>query len=398
MEQVRNFFRQKFGASPAHVVHAPGRLELLGNHTDYNEGLVMSMAVDRHVSMAAVPRNDGKIELVSSAFPERETFYADRLEKNPSAPWANYIKGVLLQLRERGVHFTGFNAALDATLPLGAGMSSSAAIEVATALTVRKLFPYTLTETGLGPAPARSSSRELPELGKAEKLAMARLCQAAEIKFVGANVGLLDQISCLFGKAGHVIQIDFQSLAIGYDPMVPGAAIVVCNSGVKHNLAAAGGYNELREHCESAARALGVRSLRAVSANDLQAAKSRLSPREFECAYHIVGENQRVIAGERALRDGEIEQFGQYLFQSHASSRDYFENSCRELDILVELAAAQPGCFGARLTGGGFGGATLNLVQEEQTRTFAEAIARGYREKTGIDLQPLVCRIVDGAK
>jgi galactokinase len=401
MQEAKKFFRETFGNSPAQIAQAPGRLELLGNHTDYNEGLVMSIAVDRYVCMAASPRNDGKIELVSSAFPERETFFADRLETNPASAWTNYVKGVLLQLRQWGAHFTGFNAAIHGTLPIGAGMSSSAALEIATALVVRKLFPYSVSETGLRPAPRRGRDGELPTLDKAEKITLAKLCQAAESQFVGAHVGLLDQISSLFGKAGQVIQIDCRHLAITHDPMAPNVAIVVCNSGVKHALAEeGGGYNELRQHCESAARALGVPALRSMDARQLEAHKGKLSRREYECAYHIVGENQRVAAGERALRAGDIEQFGQFLFESHASSRDFFKNSCRELNILVDLAKAQPACVGARLTGGGFGGATINLVRSSEPgvlKSFMEAMSQQYEQETGLKMEPALCDIVDGA-
>ena len=298
MQDVTKFFREKFGNSPAQVVQAPGRLELLGNHTDYNDGLVMSIAVDRYIFMAAGPRNDGKIELVSSAFPEREAFFADKIEKNPAAPWANYVKGVLLQLRQRGVHFTSFNAAINGTLPLGAGMGSSAALEIATALTVRKLFPYSITETGLCAAPTRDKQRELPPLDKNEKLTLAKLCLAAESKFVGANVGLLDQISSLFGKSGQVIQIDCRHFSVSHDPMPPKIAIVVCNSGVKHDLAAAGGYNELRQHCESAARALGVRALRSINARQLEANKGKLSRREYQSA--LITSSAKTSAWPRA--------------------------------------------------------------------------------------------------
>jgi galactokinase len=304
---------------------------------------------------------------------------------------------VLLQLRARGVHFTGFNAAIHGTIPLGAGMSSSAALEVATALTLRELFPFTVTETGLAEAPRRDSIGRLPELEWDQRMILARLCQAAESQFVGANVGLLDQISSLFGKAGHVIQIDCRHLTVEHEPMAPGFAIVVCDSGVKHNLAS-GHYNELRGHCESAALTLGVPALRSVSMEQLEAARSRLDERDYACARHVVGENQRVVLGERALRAGEVEQFGQFLYESHASSRDWFKNSCPELDILVDLARQSPGCVGARLTGGGFGGATINLVRHHEVSAFVQAMRTGYAQRIGRSLEPMICQIGDGAR
>ncbi len=395
MTDAPALFKTHFGHPPAHLVRAPGRLELLGNHTDYNHGLVLSLAVDKYIQIAAGPRHDGKIELVSSGYPGAEIFWLDQIAKNPSAPWADYPKGVLLQLRKRGVHFSGFNAAIHGTIPPGAGLSSSAALEVATALAVRQLFPFTLTDAGLGTPPKPDTRGRLPPLTAAERLPLARLCHAAENEFVGVRSGLLDQISSLFGRAHHVMEIDFQSHAVELDPM-PGEAVVVCDSGVKHALTT-GPYNELRENCDAAARVLGVASLRAVDAKRLEAGKSKLTQRQYECARHVVGEIQRVILGSRALREDDHQLFGQYMFQSHESSRDLLKNSVPELDLLVELARAHPGCLGARLTGGGFGGATINLVAHHQAEDFMASVSRQYQERTGHVLSPLVCQIVDGA-
>jgi galactokinase len=393
---AQTLFKEKFGQTPAFVTQAPGRLELLGNHTDYNAGLVMSVAVDKHIQIASAPRLDGKIELVSSAFPERETFYVTDLTKNPAAPWANYVKGVLAELQKRGIGFGGFNAAIHGTLPIGAGMSSSAALEVATALTVRSLFPYTPTDTGSACPPARDKTGRLPALAHSEKLVLARLCQAAENKFVGVNCGLLDQISSLFGRAAHAITIDCQSLAVGNVPMIGDIAIVVCNSNVKHELVG-GEYNELRQQCEAAAKALGVKFLRSIDSQALEAGKSKLTERQYQCARHIVGENQRVIFGERALRADDFAQFGQYMFQSHESSRDFFHNSTCELDLLVEIAREHPAALGARLTGGGFGGATINLVKGGEVQAFTAFMASEYEKRSGHKSMPMLCQIVDGA-
>jgi galactokinase len=392
---VKHLFKKHFGHTPAHVVWAPGRLELLGNHTDYNEGLVLSIAMDKYIYIAASPRTDGRIELVSDAFPLRELFWISELKHNPAAPWADYVKGVLVQLRKRGVHFGGFSAAIHSTIPIGAGMSSSAALEAATALIVRELFPYSLTELGASIPPRRDRRGRLPALEAKEKLHLARVCQAAEIEFVGVNCGLLDQLSCLFGKAYHVMNIDCRYQSVHHAPM-PGEAIVVCDSGVKHQLAA-GEYNALREHCESAARALAANSLRSVELPWLKANRGKLNRRQFECAYHVVGEIQRVVFAEKALSDDDHRQFGQYMFLSHESSRDFLKNSCAELDLLVELARAHPGCLGARLTGGGFGGATINLVAYHQAEDFMRHMAAQYARRTGRELKPVVCQIVDGA-
>ena len=395
VQDTHALFKRTFQATPTHTVRAPGRLELLGNHTDYNDGLVMALAVDRYIVIASSPRTDGKIELVSSAFPERETFRVDELKANPAAPWANYVKGVLEQLHRRRVNFNGFNAAIHGTIPLGAGMSSSAALEVATALTVRRLFPFSLTPTGAGTPPQPNAKGELPPLGPAERLEFAKVGQAAENEFVGVKCGILDQISSLFGKANSVIDIDCRSLTVENPPMA-GEAVIVCNSNVKHALVG-GEYNELRANCESAARKLGAKTLRTVELSQVKAAREKLTVREYECAHHVTSEIARVVAGARALRDGDHKQFGQYMFQSHESSRDFLKNSTKELDLLVELARAHPGCLGARLTGGGFGGATINLVAHHQAESFMTHMASKYSERTGVKMTPTVCQIVDGA-
>ena len=397
MNDVKTFFKSKFKILPVSVVHAPGRLELIGNHTDYNEGLVMALAIDKHISMAAAPRKDGKIELVSSSFPKSTTFFLDKLVKDKAAPWANYVKGVLDQLRKAGVHFSGFSAAIHSTLPIGAGLSSSAALEVATALTVRELYPYKLLQNGVGEPPKRGKSGKLPKLKTAERLLLAKLCQRAENQFVGVNCGLLDQVSSLFGKAHHAVMIDCQSLTVETVPMVGEVAVVVCNSGVKHELVG-GEYNERRQMCEAAAKALGVRALRAIDPPRLEANKSKLSERAYQCAYHVVGENFRVAAGEKALRAGDFTQFGEFMFQSHETSRHYFKNSTEELDLLVDLAHKHPAILGARLTGGGFGGATINLVKRDGLESFKAYMAKEYEKKSGHKLEPMVCQIADGAE
>lgn len=393
---AQTFFKRQFGHAPTHVVKAPGRLELLGNHTDYNHGLVLALAIDRYIHVASSPRNDGKIELASSAFPGREKFWISEFTPRTGAPWADYVKGVLSALRGRGVHFGGFSAAVHSTLPMGAGLGSSGALEVAAALTVRRLYPHRLTESGATRLHTRGAKDELPPLTPQEKLRIAKLCQQAENEFVGVHSGLLDQLSSLFGAEFHAMQIDFEHLTVELHPLIGELAVVVCDSGVQHELAASS-YNELRFLCESAAHKLGVRSLRVVEPKFLSAHKRKLSQREFECAYHIVGENHRVVFAERALRAGDLEQLGQYLFQSHLSSRDFFRNSCPELDLLVEMARNQPACLGARLTGAGFGGATVNLVAWSQAEEFMKKMSARYAKLTGERLTTMRCRVVDGA-
>ena len=395
MLDAQNLFKKHFGHTPTHLAQAPGRLEVLGNHTDYNDGLVMSVAVDKYIFIASSPRNDGKVELVSSAFPETEKFSISDIKQNPAASWANYVKGVLVQLKKRGVHFGGFNAAIHSTIPMGAGMSSSAALEVATAMTVRRLHPFTLTDTGLATPPRPNAKNVLPPVGPVERMNYAKVCRAAENEFVGVPCGILDQVSSLFGKAWHVMEIDCASLTVGHAP-VSGVAMVVCNSEVKHALVG-GEYKELRDNCEAAARKLGAKFLRTVEMKQLLAARDKLSPREFECAHHVVSEIARVVAGEKALRGNDMAQFGQYMFQSHESSRDFLKNSTAELDLLVELARRHSACLGARLTGGGFGGATINMVNHHEADSFIAHMIAGYEKKLGVKTKPLVCQVVDGA-
>lgn len=392
---LKAFFQRTFGESPARTVRAPGRLELLGNHTDYNGGLVLAMAIDRHVYFGASPRMDGQIHLATTAFPERPKFYFDRLEKGPKPTWADYVKSVLWVLQRRGVHFTGFNGAIHSTVPLGAGLASSAALLMATALIVRELFPYRLTATGLGPAPRRERER-LPPLSPAERLCFAQMGGAAESEYVGLNCGLLDYLCSMFGQEGHALEIDALTNTVRPEPLPPGLAVVVCDSKVKHELAS-GGYNELRENCDRAAAKLGVDFLRRIDSAQLEAARAKLTAREYECARHIVGENQRVTFALRAFRAGDLSQAGQYFLQSHESSRDSFRNSTPPLDVLVEIARNLPGCLGARLSGGGFGGVTVNLVHSDAAAAFCRSLPEEFRRRTGVSTHAWICSAAAGA-
>ncbi len=396
MLEAARAFQHHFGSPPTRLARAPGRVELLGNHTDYNQGLVMALAVDKYITLAGAPRADDQVEVVSTAYPQPARFALERLERDPAAPWADYVKGVLAGLRERGAVLRGFNAAIHSTIPPGAGLSSSAALLVATALLVRKLQPYTLDAQGcVTPLPPWPGD-ELPALAPAEKLALARLCQAAENRFVGVNCGLLDHLSSLFGRAGQVILLDFRDTRVDWTPLGPDLAVVIGHSGVRHALVA-GEYNDRRATCEAAARALGVATLREIALAQLEAGRARLTPHQYECALHVVGENDRVRRGAALLRAGDYAGFGQLLWQSHASSRENFHNSCPELDVLVELARTHPACLGARLTGGGFGGATVNLVRRAAVEDFRAHLAAGYPARTGRPLESWVCEAVDGA-
>lgn len=389
-------FLQRFGTPPTRLARAPGRVELLGNHTDYNQGLVLAAAVDKWVTMAGAPRTDDLVELVSTFYPEPVQFTIGELVHDAAAPWADYVKGVLAQLKLRGLVLKGFNAAVDSTIPLGAGLSSSAALLISTALLVRKLYPYRLLPDGTAVLLPCLGDSELPALSVAEKRFLAHLCQAAENLFVGVKCGLLDHLSSLFGRAGQAILLDFRDLTVNWTPLDSSVALVVCHTGVRHKLVA-GEYNDRRATCEAAAAALGVSSLRDVTYTQLAQYQAYLSPHQYNCALHVVGENDRVCRGAELLRKGDYVGFGELLYDSHASSRDYFRNSCPELDILVELARKHPGCLGARLSGGGFGGATINLVQRAAAEAFRVWLSAEYQALTGTALESWTCQVVDGA-
>lgn len=389
-------FAARFGYRPARTVRSPGRVEWLGNHTDYNQGLVLSLAVDRSMHMASAPRSDGRVRLTSGAFDFVTEFRVSNLVPDDACRWANYVKGVLRALRARGVHFGGFDAAIHSTIPLGGGMSSSAALEIISALTVRQWHPYSLTDLGTARPPDRDRNGVLPDLKPAERMALAKLCQRAENDFVGVQCGLLDPVSCLFGKAHHAILLDCLHENITQIALPSGISFVLSPSGVNHDLAS-GEYNQLRSSCESAAAKLGVKALRFADPARLRARRRILSNREYRSAYHIIGENQRVVFAERAIRENDMVQMGAYMIQSHESSRDFFGNSCPELDALVRIAAEFPGCFGSRLTGGGFGGAAIHLVDETRMSQFMTHLSRRYTLETGRPLAPLHCRVADGA-
>jgi len=392
---VKGLFRRHFGFTPAGVVRVPGSVVILGDHAEENEGLTLSAAVSRHLFLAYSARTDGQIELVSSAFPDSHRFWISRLIHSPTAAWADIVKGMLVQLRSRGVHFNGFNAAIHSLIPVGIGLGSSAALGIATALAIRQLFPYSLTEHGAGVPPPRNRRGNLSPLRITEKMSLARICRTAELEYAGVTSSFTSPVSSLFSRAHHLTTIDHRFGTIGHAPLI-GETPVLCDSGIR-SPPGHSDDSDLLEHCQLAARALRARSLRSVDPASLRTRKASLNHREFECAYHVVGEIQRVVFAERALREDDHHQFGQYLLQSHASSRDYFRNSSPDLDTLVALARQHSGCLGARLTGRGFGGATVSIVAYHQVENFTRNLARQYESATGRAIHPLVCPIVDGA-
>ena len=349
---------------------APGRVELLGNHTDYNEGVVLSAALDLGITVCGQLREDGRIVLRSGA--GHEEVVVDTGGVARSGTWADYPLGVWAVLRDGGFFSGGFEADYSSTLPVGAGLSSSAAIEVATALLLSSLGGF--------------------RLGKLE---LAKLCRRAENEFVGVSCGLLDQASSVFGEPGHALYLDFRSEEIEAVPFPPGFGLLVVNSGVKHELTG-GEYNERREACFAAAAALGVRALRDTDEAALAAGEMPVLVRRR--AAHVVGENRRVFEAVSALRGRDAATFGRLMTESHRSSVSNFENSTGELDLLCELAVAQPGLLGARLTGGGFGGAIVAIGETAALAPAGENIAAAYHARTGHTATPILCTPGGGAR
>lgn len=392
-ENARALFRKQFGELPTRIISAPGRVELLGNHTDYNGGLVLAAAIDRHLAVAISPRADGRVRLVSDRQAASITFLADDATPIADAPWVAYVEGVLALLGRRGISPRGFDAAIAADLPAGAGLSSSAALTTATLLAFRSLYPFSLHPDVAAPVPDRNGL--LPKPTAAERLEFARICQAVEGEFAGVNCGLLDPLTILSGREGCALELDFLHLSVAPVPLPPGTVLLLAPTGISHSLAD-GAYNEIRKAGEEAAGVMVVTVLRKADMQRLKAAKSGMSGRAAAVAEHVIAENARVARASRALHEGSAEEFGQLMFQSHASSRELLGNSCEELDVMVELAQTDSRCLGARLTGGGFGGATLHLVKAEEAIGYKRWLAEQFYERTGRTTEPFICRAVAG--
>jgi galactokinase len=350
---------------------APGRVELFGNHTDYNEGVVLGAAINRVICVSGV-KNDRFIRLTSADFGEVEIRPA-KLQPLQGRRWANYILGVADELRNLDVPIRGFTAHVSGDLPIGVGLSSSAAFELATALFLLKLFPARL-----------------------EPLQIARACQRAEHRYVGVQSGLLDQVMSLFGRADHAVFFDCRSEEIRWVPFPAELALIIAESGKRRELAK-GEYNLRREETHAAARALGTRALRDISSSELDRC-SDLSALLRRRASHVIGENERVWRAVTLLEAGDGIGFGKLMNESHESSRQNFENSTPELDLLVSIAQDLPGVLGARLTGAGFGGATVTLCERPRAQQIAAELSRRYADAAGIVPRIFVSRIADGAR
>jgi galactokinase len=377
-QEIAHNFEKRFGRSPR-VFRAPGRVNLIGEHTDYNDGFVMPAAVGFSTYVAVVRRPDRKLLIRSEEFPENFEFDLDRLPTQRTGSWCDYVLGVAEVLQLRGSNLPGASLLVHGEVPIGAGLSSSAAVEVASAFALMSLDDLKLP---------------LPEV--------ARLCRQAENDFVGARVGIMDQFVSCMGKAGHAFFLDCRSLAFKLVPIPAGVQLVVCNTKVKHDLAT-GEYNRRREECEEGVRRFAqwdpeIHALRDVSVEMLERHAGDLPGIIAKRCRHIVFENQRTVDAARSLEAGDLARVGQLMGESHASLRDLYEVSCRELDIMVESAKGLPGFIGGRMTGGGFGGCTVNLVREADAEQFAGQIAERYRNATGIEPDIYLCTAEDGAQ
>ncbi|MBV9124090.1 MAG: galactokinase [Planctomycetes bacterium] len=372
-QRVIEAFRGQHGAEPVFVVRAPGRVNLIGEHTDYNDGFVLPMAIDRATWIALRPRTDDQVRLHSLDFQETVTFSGQDLTKG-SKSWSEYPKGVAWALQQAGFDLRGWEGVTACDVPMGAGLSSSASFELATARASAAVANWNWD------APA-----------------MALLCQKAENQWVGVNCGIMDQMISAVGQQGYAVLIDCRDLARQPVPLPAGTVVIVMDTGTRRGLVDSA-YNERRQQCESAARFFGFKVLRDVTAAQFEEQAGRLDEMTRRRARHVIRENERTLQAAEAMRQGDARRLGQLMNASHASLRDDFEVSNGQLNEIVSLAVAQPGCLGARMTGAGFGGCAVALVEEAAALPFIQAVAGPYQQATGLEPRLYVCHPTNGAE
>jgi galactokinase len=375
-EKVLGSHRERFGVD-GRASSAPARVNLIGEHTDYTGGLVMPMAIGFRTVVVISPRSDGRAVFYSENYGEEVCFETTALEKKPRGHWSDYAAGVLWSLRQEGVTVGGFRMTLEGDVPLGAGLSSSASVEVAAAMAMLSLAGVEL--------PLRT---------------IATLCRRAENEYVGAKSGIMDQF-VVAGAVGHrAMLLDTRSLEFDLLPLPGEIRVVIANSMVKHAVAT-GEYGDRRDEVEAGQAVLrrerGRELLRDATIADLMACRSKMSEASFLRCRHIITENARVIDAREALLVGDVKRFGELMVQAHASMRFDFAASAPEVDKLVEIALRQPGCFGARITGGGFGGCTVNVVAADQAERFVDTVRREYAQAMKIEADCFICEPSDGA-
>lgn len=365
-------FVEMFGEPSSLLVRAPGRVNLIGEHTDYNDGFVLPMAIDRAAWIALRPREGRKVIVHSVDFEETAEFDLDNL-RHEDGGWVEYIKGVAHILRSEGYPVRGWEGVVAGDVPIGAGLSSSAALEMATARTFAAVggWPW-------------------------DAAAMAKAGRRVENEWIGVNSGIMDQMISAAGRAGHALLIDCRTLETQLAPLPPGVAVVILDTMTRRGLVDSA-YNERRAQCERAAAVLGVVALRDAAIALFSRRESELDPVDARRARHVISENERVLAATAAMARGDAAGMGRLMNESHVSMRDDFEISRAEMDKMVELAQAEPSCYGARMTGGGFGGAAVALVRADGAEAFAAAVSGAYRQATGLGPQVYICEATDGA-
>ena len=375
---IEETFKTIFGTTPEVIVRAPGRVNLIGEHTDYNDGFVLPAAIDRFVAFAGRRRADRTVRVHSTDFQDIAEFNLDAIQKDSEHRWSNYLRGVSKFLEADGHRLTGADIVFGGNVPRESGLSSSAAVEVGATAFWQRL-------AGLQVDPVYA----------------AKLSRRAENDFVGVPCGIMDQFISALGKKDHALFLDCRDLSYRHVPLRQDVKIVVCNSGVKRALAQSEYEVRLKQCRESVAKlrekGLRANSLRDVTSADLDSGRDALSDILLRRARHVITENERTLEAVTVLESGEIERFGELMNASHVSLRDDYEVSCRELDTLVELAWKQPGTLGARMTGAGFGGCTVNLVRAEAADPFARAVSEGYQKALGLKADIYVCQASDGA-
>ena len=374
-EIIRDEFAKIFSVMPTLIARAPGRVNLIGEHTDYNDGFVLPIAIDRAVWMAARPRADCTLRISARDFGNAVSEFALEapVQLDTTQTWSNYVRGVAWALQKRGIVLSGADVVLQGDVPLGSGLSSSAALEVCTATLLTAL------------AQIEISSVEI-----------ARLCQQAENDFVGVKCGIMDQFASALAQQDHALLVDCRDLAYRNVALPSGATFVVCDTLKRRGLVDSE-YNTRRAECAQAAQAFGVQALREVSLAECAQREKELPRVVAQRARHVITENARVLAAVSAAESNDLATFGALMNESHTSLRDAYQVSCAELDTLVEIARAQPGCLGARLTGAGFGGCTVNLVLNDAVNVFVVNVAREYQARTGLMPPIYPCRAVRGA-
>jgi galactokinase len=374
---LRSLHLARFQAEPAIFV-APGRVNLIGEHTDYAEGFVMPVAIDFATLAGISPRTDGKIVLYSENYQEEKSFDAAGLPAKASNHWSDYPLGVAAILAGEGHKIPAFSLTLWGDVPLGSGLSSSAALEVVTALAVLSLIGASY------PGPV-----------------LARLCQRVENEFVGANCGIMDQFISANGQENHALLLDCRDLSFKLAPIPANIALVIANTMVKHSIAG-GDYPTRRRESEAACAIINshrgnVPFLRDATLEDLEKWGSEMEPKSYLRAKHVISEDLRTVAAEKALEKGDLAEVGRLMAEAHRSYSQDFEGSCAEADAMVAFAQDLPGLIGARLTGGGFGGCTINLVEKSHAPAFAAELGKRYEAKFGIKPEIHICRASNGA-